>query len=253
MKKKYIVAVVIAVVALVVIVVITNPFANGNANIPNGSGNSTTNTTNPDRPPNTSNWIHPGKIYVDNYEPGATVVLELEVHNGNGPGVITYNWTIATGDGETQYNLSLTNSLEDDSLTSILLVKSNNPADQPVAINYDAKTLSLLISGLKESTERVLTVSFKQDGAMFSVDYRYPDGLTEGYSAPVGASDWVRSKEKFITIGARETYIAKVWLHMPSDATSPGDKWEFWIGVIDKSQTGMIVTELATRVLVTMK
>lgn len=181
MKKKYIVAVVIAVVALVVIVVITNPFANGNANIPNGSSNSTTgdnsttNTTNPDRPPNTSNWIHPGKIYVDNYEPGETVVLELEVHNGNA------------------------------------------------------------------------------EEATFSVDYRYPDNVSEGYELPTGASDWVRSKEKFITIGARETYIAKVWLHMPSDATPPGPKWEFWIGVIDKSQMGMIITELAARVLVTMK
>lgn len=183
MKKRYLITIAIAVIAIVAVLVVTNPFAHSNTANPNGSHNSTNGTNTTDdttpeddgRPPNTSNWINPGKIYVDNYEPGQTVVLELEVHNGNA----------------------------------------------------------------QEAT--------------FSVDYRYPDNVTEGYSLPAGVSDWVRSKERFITIGGRETYTAKVWLHMPSDAQSPGPKWEFWIGVIDKSQTGMIVTELAARVLVTMK
>jgi len=180
MKKKYLITVAIAVVAIIVVLVVTNPFAPGNVGVPNGSHNSTsgtnstTNSTN-QKPSGGTNWISPGKIYIDGYEPGQTVIIELEIYNAN---------------------------------------------------SVDAT---------------------------FSVDYRYPDSLLEGYSKPAGAGDWVRPKEKFPVIPAHETYTAKIWLHMPSDAEIPGDKWEFWIGVIDKSQTGMIITELAARVLVTMK
>lgn len=171
-KRKVLIPVIVAVVAAIVCVAV---FAGPTEDIPNTGGNLTPTNGNNTTPPDTSNWISPGKIFVEDYEPGKTAVLEIEVYNGN-----------------------------------------------------------------SESTE-------------FSVDYRYPDHVAEGYSKPAGVSDWVKVKEKFPVIGAQETYTATIWLHMPSDAESIGDKWEFWIGVIDKSQTGMIITELATRVLVTMK
>jgi len=87
----------------------------------------------------------------------------------------------------------------------------------------------------------------------FSVGYRYPDQVAEGYSKPTGVSDWVQIGERFPVIEAHGTYTVPVWLHMPSTAKPPGNKWEFWIGVIDKSQTDTVITELAVRILVTMK
>jgi len=177
MKKKVLIPIIMAAAVAIVCVVV---FAGPTGNISNGVGNTATmngneNSTPTEPPPGSSNWISPGKIFVENYEPGKTVVLEIEIHNGH-----------------------------------------STPTE-------------------------------------FSVSYRYPDYVEEGYNKPTGASDWVEVKERFPVIGAQETYTATIWLHMPSDAESIGDKWEFWIGVIDKSQTGMILTELATRVLVTMK
>lgn len=171
-RKKILIPIITAVVAVIVCVAI---FAGPPGNTSNGGNNVTPPNDNDEPPPSGSNWISPGKIFVENYEPGEKVTLEIEVHNGN-----------------------------------------------------------------SVPTE-------------FSVDFRYPDHVGEGYSKPAGVSDWVKVKEKFPVIGARETYTAIIWLHMPSDDVSPGDKWEFWIGVKDKSQTGMVITELAVRVLVTMK
>ena len=173
MKKKYIAIVVsVAVVAVVVVLVLLNPLGIGS----NGSYNSTPNSNNstPEEPPIESNWISPGKLFVEGYEVGKTVELEIQVHNGN---------------------------------------------DSPTK---------------------------------FSVGFRFPDNLTEGYVKPMGASDWVRIKERFPTIGTHETYIAKIWLYMPAGTEPPGNKWEFWIGVIDQGQTGMVQVELCTRVLITM-
>lgn len=87
----------------------------------------------------------------------------------------------------------------------------------------------------------------------FSVDFRFPDDTVEGYVKGFGSSDWVRVIKKFPVLEAYETYIAEIHLYLPCDAEPPGEKWEFWIGVIDQSQEGMVVTELASRVLVTMK
>lgn len=179
MKKKVLIPVITAVVVAIVSIVV---FAGSTVNSPNGGNNVTPPSSNGngngngvEPPPETSNWVSPGKLPIEGYEPGKTVRLEIEVHNGH-----------------------------------------SIPTE-------------------------------------FSIDYRYPDYVEEGYSKPTGVSDWVKVKEKFPVIGAQETYTAVVWLHMPSDAESPGDKWEFWIGVIDKSQAGMVITELAVRVLVTMQ
>lgn len=170
MKKKYIAIIAgVAIAGIIGVLFLTNTIGFGNSHNSTPNGNSTI-----EEPPIESNWISPGKLFVEGYEAGRTVELEIQVHNGNAA------------------------------------------------------------------------------PAKFSVDFRFPDKLTEGYVKPTGASDWVRIKEKFPTIGAHETYIATFYLYMPSGTVPPGDKWEFWIGVIDQSQTGMIVTELCTRVMVTM-
>jgi len=89
--------------------------------------------------------------------------------------------------------------------------------------------------------------------ATFSVDYRVPDYVAEGFSRPTSDTrDWVWISAKRPVIAPGETYTVTIRLGMPSTAAPPGDQWEFWIGVIDQSQTGNVQTELCTRWLVTM-
>lgn len=141
--------------------------ASNNSAESNGSLNS---------PPDTSNWISPGKFYIDDYEPGAAKELLLEVHNGN---------------------------------------------------------------------------AF---AANFTVDYRHPDTPLEGYArAPSEARGWLWISHRKATLEAYETLVVTIRLGMPTSGNVTATKWEFWVGVIDQSQTGLIQTELATRVLVTMK
>lgn len=105
-----------------------------------------------------------------------------------------------------------------------------------------------------ESREyQLIVTNLNAFAANFSVDYRVPDNVVEGYSRPTSeVRDWVWISSRTPEIPAGETMAITIRLGMPSYATPPGDKWEFWIGVIDKSQTGWIRTELANRWLVTM-
>lgn len=90
--------------------------------------------------------------------------------------------------------------------------------------------------------------------AVFSVDYRHPDWVEAGYTKlPSDIRQWVYIKEKKPSIASGETHNVTISLYVPLGANISGGKFEFWIGVIDQGQTGMIVTELAQRWLVTMK
>lgn len=99
-----------------------------------------------------------------------------------------------------------------------------------------------------------LKVTNKNDfAAKFSVDYRVPDNVAGGYSRPTEqARNWIWISDKRPSIPAGETLTVTIRLSMPEPATPPGDKWEFWIGVIDQSQTGWLIVEQASRFLVTM-
>lgn len=90
--------------------------------------------------------------------------------------------------------------------------------------------------------------------ANFSVGYRVPDSTLEGYITIGGAAqDWVWISNKLPTIPAYGTVNVTIRLGAPSNAIIPGNKWEFWIGIIDQSQTGFIRTELCIRFLVSME
>lgn len=89
--------------------------------------------------------------------------------------------------------------------------------------------------------------------ATFSVDYRVPDWVQEGYARPTqDVRDWVYISNKRPVIAPHSTYNVTISLGMPSYGVAPGPQWEFWIGVIDQSQTGFVQVELAARFLVTM-
>lgn len=89
--------------------------------------------------------------------------------------------------------------------------------------------------------------------ATFSVDYRHPDNVDEGYARlPSDIRQWIKISDTRPVIDPGEIVEVTIKLSVPSNADIPGDKFEFWLGVIDQSQTGMIITELAQRWLVTV-
>jgi hypothetical protein len=93
----------------------------------------------------------------------------------------------------------------------------------------------------------------KDEPAEFSVTYRQPDNVGEGYAiAPSAAQSWVIIADPAPVVVAKETRDVLIAVVMPKGTKAP-PKWEFWIAVKDVTQTGMVQTELACRWLVEMK
>ena len=89
--------------------------------------------------------------------------------------------------------------------------------------------------------------------AVFTVGFRIADTLQEGYTrAGSAVAEWVAVDDPRPTIPAHSWYLVPVRLGMPSHAIAPADKWEFWIGVIDQSQTGNVQVELCQRWMIDM-
>jgi len=89
--------------------------------------------------------------------------------------------------------------------------------------------------------------------AQFTVVYRYPDNVGEGYDyPPQDCANWVNVSETNPTLSPKETKEIIVTLNIPDGATFPS-KMEFWISVKDNSQTELIRTELCIRWLVTSR
>lgn len=88
----------------------------------------------------------------------------------------------------------------------------------------------------------------------FLVSYRYPDHVGEEYvKPPPEAQDWIIIADATPILMPKETRDILVVLAMPKDANSPAPKWEFWISVVDTTQTGMVRTELCARWLIQMR
>lgn len=88
----------------------------------------------------------------------------------------------------------------------------------------------------------------------FTIKYRYPDWVGDGFSMPSPETPkWVTIYTDVVTLDPHEGISLPITLLVPRGATVPSDKWEFWIAVIDQSQSGNIVAELAQRWIVTMK
>ncbi len=88
----------------------------------------------------------------------------------------------------------------------------------------------------------------------FSVAYRYPDNVAEGYVKPLPeVQSWVIIADATPILMPKETKDVLVVLAMPKEAVSPTLKWEFWVSVMDTTQKGMIRTELCCRWLVQMR
>jgi hypothetical protein len=93
----------------------------------------------------------------------------------------------------------------------------------------------------------------KDEPAEFSVTYREPGSVGEGYvTAPNEAEGWVIIADPAPVLAAKETRQILIAVDMPKAAKAP-PKWEFWIAVKDVTQTSMVQTELACRWLIEMR
>ena len=92
------------------------------------------------------------------------------------------------------------------------------------------------------------------EDAPFLVAYKEPSHVEAGYEPPLAESpDWVVIAETNPVLAPKETRDILIALDIPEDAAIPAEKWELWVGVKDASQEGMVQTELASRVLVSMR
>lgn len=88
--------------------------------------------------------------------------------------------------------------------------------------------------------------------AVFRISVRQPDG--DGFNKlPVECLGWVSMPFYVVTIPPKGTYELPVTVKMLTDTEMKGKNYEFWVSVIDGSQTGMIQSELCSRWLISTR
>jgi hypothetical protein len=88
----------------------------------------------------------------------------------------------------------------------------------------------------------------------FAVTYREPSYVATGYvKAPSEAQNWVIIADTAPILAPRETRDILVTLAMPGGIINYPMKWVFWISVIEKSQSGMVTTEICSTWCVQMR
>ena len=89
---------------------------------------------------------------------------------------------------------------------------------------------------------------------VFSISFRIPDNTRGGYTtATMLQFDWVTVDQPVVTIAGGAMTTVLIMLQMPISGIAPAGQWEFWIAVKDMSQSGFVVTELASRWLINMR
>lgn len=199
-------------------------------------------------PPIDKTWISPGKVNVGNFYSGARAEWPLLIHNGSN-GQRTESISVSTEVNETRVAVPLRGFPVDTNSNSFLVTSSTDNSLSPVS--YSVVDHTLLVEGFKSNATTVISVSYVSK-SQFSVYYREPDHLLEGYeNAPFEAKNWVIIADKSPVIMPQTTQEIMIALDIPEDyAKELPDKWEFWIGVVDISQEGMIQAELCSRWLI---
>jgi len=93
-----------------------------------------------------------------------------------------------------------------------------------------------------------VTISYK-------IVARVPDNVTEEWTKATEkiVQDWVIVADPTPVLMPYETRDIMVTLNMPKNTVSPALKWEFWVSVMDATQSGMIKTEMCCRWLIDMR
>lgn len=90
--------------------------------------------------------------------------------------------------------------------------------------------------------------------ANFNIEYRDPSYTAEGYDKiTTMAEDWVIIAGPSPVLEPYETRDILISLKVPSSLTNLPKKWEYWISVMDNSQSGTVITELCSRWLISMR
>lgn len=222
----------------------------------NGEVENTTDVTLHKEPAEHLTWISPGKVMVGNFYPGARAEWELLLHNGDS--TATDMKLVTTERGESSCPIILNSPLHGS--PSDISISSDCEADDVWTSGYKEDIQELLIEGLSEDQERILTITYSCI-ATYEVKYRHPDHveIDKGYvKATEEVKDWVIIADPTPVLMPRETREILVVLAMPEDAAVFAPKWEFWVSVIDvtgeRPGGGTVVrTELCSRWLVTMR
>lgn len=105
------------------------------------------------------------------------------------------------------------------------------------------------------SAEYPLTIHNGRDvETSFTVTVRAPDNVAEGYERlPEEYYSWITLSDPNPVIAPKQSVDVMVVVAMPEEAVYPDKDAEFWVGVIEEGQAGMIRTELASRWLISTR
>lgn len=139
------------------------------------------------------------------------------------------------------------------STTNTALDLDNAPPENVTWISPGKVNVSNFYPGAR--AEYPVTIHNGNDYATsFSVSYRYPDNTATGYSKPSDeVQGWVIIADATPVLAPYETRDILVVLAMPEDAEVFAPKFEFWVAVMDMSQSGTVKSEMAVRWLVDMR
>lgn len=87
---------------------------------------------------------------------------------------------------------------------------------------------------------------------IFQVTARQPDGSAVN-KLPLDCFDWVQIPKNAIYAPAKSTVEMNITVKMLKDTGMRGKTYEFWLSVIDNSQSGMVQTELCSRWIVSTR
>ena len=87
--------------------------------------------------------------------------------------------------------------------------------------------------------------------AVFNIRVRQPDSNPN--ALPLDCLNWVQIPLQSLLIQPKGTYEMMVTVTMLKDTNMKGKNYEFWVSVIDGSQSGMLQTELCGRWLISTR
>lgn len=201
-----------------------------------------------------SSAIAPAQVDIGNLYPGATAEFQILIHNGDG--LKNKLLQIKTDRDETVAAFPLTVVLANSGLLDIVSIESSIQ-EKLEAIAYDVSTKLLTIKGFKPLETRYVKITYKTI-SNFKSYYRLPDNTKTGFnSPPVLAGEWITFDKPELLLRPMENGSVTVSLKIPPDVKVDSQKWEFWVGVMERGvgQSAQISTEieLCSRIFVTMR
>jgi hypothetical protein len=197
-------------------------------------------------------WIS-GLAYIDNAFVGCNKLTDgLKLHNGDPEHQTTQKTAISTDPGETVVDVPIRAPLADNSVASVLEVKSDNPGDNLVATGYNLDSQTIKIEGFAPATTRTMTLTYEAWNR-YLIEYVVVEDVMRGYSLPPeAAKDWVKFSGA-VVLSPGSTATIPVRFAIPNEYKGKIPlRWEFGIRASDMNQ-GMVNKGVLCTFLVTMR